>query len=441
MNSSIHYDNTTTEIENRRPHMNQGATAQVQVCVPITGFPIPGGMRGVLAGVALVMHDQWALNYLTHTKGTESDAFAIEQFGGRWAHPWQFPSVWLYSFAGFCKLMKVLHRNPSYQLILPQDGVFTGAFAAIAGKITGRRVVCMDHGSITLLNSVAYRRERYNELRMYSRVRRLFSALRFAWYWRSLRLLAQIATRYTDHFLIAGDEVADVYIQQLGVHPERITRYAYTVDTTRFTPLDKEAKAILRAEHSFSQETILITLINRLAPEKGLSQALEGIDTTLRTLKSEIRQRVKVLIVGDGPLRASLLDDIQRRGLTATCCLYGEATPATVVDLLAITDIFLYSGTRGTNYSMAVLEAMAASCAVVATTSPQSNALLLAEERGIAVSPDSASEIAGALTHLCNNSELIPRMGQAARTYVAYHHSAAALQRSLLQASSLSADK
>ncbi len=441
MTSSVHHTNITTEIKNTKSDNDQSQITRVQVCVPITGFPIPGGMRGVLAGVAQVMHDQWTLNYLTHTKGTESDAFTIEQFGGRWAHPWHFPGVWLYSFSGFCKLITLLYRNPSYQLILPQDGVFTGAFAAIAGKIAGRRVVCMDHGSVTLLNSVAYRTERYNELKMYSWVYRLFSSLRFAWYWRSLRLLAQIATRYTDHFLIAGDEVADVYVQHLGVHPERITRYAYTVDTTRFTLLDKEAEVVLRAAHSFSQETILITLINRLAPEKGLFQALEGIDTTLRTLKPEVRQRVKVLIVGNGPLRLSLLDDIQRRGLTATCRLYGEATPATVVDLLAITDIFLYSGTRGTNYSMAVLEAMAASCAVVATTSPQSNALLLAEERGIAVSPNSASEIACALTHLCNNSELIPRMGQAARTYVEYHHSAVALRRSLLQASSLYADK
>ncbi len=441
MNSSVHHTNTTTERKKTKSDNDQSQTTQVQVCVPITGFPIPGGMRGVLAGVAQVMREQWTLTYLTHTKGTESDAFAIEQFGGRWAHPWHFPGVWLYSFAGFCKLITLLYRNPSYQLILPQDGVFTGAFAAIAGKIIGRHVVCMDHGSVTLLNSVAYRTEHYNELKTHTRVRRLFSSLRFSCYWWSLRLLAHIATHYSDHFLVAGDEVAVVYIQQLGVHPERITRYAYTIDTTRFTPLDKEAKAILRAEHCFSQETILITLINRLAPEKGLSQALEGIDTALKTLKPEVRQRVKVLIVGDGPLRASLLDDIQRRGLTATCCLYGEATPTDVVDLLAITDIFLYSGTRGTNYSMAVLEAMAASCAVVATTSPQSNALLLAEERGIAIPPDSASEIANALTHLCNNSELIPRMGQAARTYVAYHHSAAALQRSLLQASFLSVDK
>lgn len=408
------------------------SSSRVSVCVTITGFPIAGGMRGVLAGVAQVMREQWDITYLTHSKGPDSDAFAIEQFGSRWAHPWHFPGVWLYSFVGFWKLMKLLRRN-HYQLLLPQDGVFTGAFTALAGKIAGVRVVCMDHGSVTLLKSAVYRKERLAVLKTYAWPRRILFSSRLACYWYSLRLLARIATRYADHFLVAGDEVAEVY-QQLGVQQERITRYAYTIDATRFTPPNSETRNSLRANYGFAPETILVTLINRLAPEKGLFEALEGIDVALSKLDVEIRQRVRVLIAGDGPLRTTLEEEIQRRGLATTCLLYGEATPAEVRDLLAITDIFLYSGTRGTNYSMAVLEAMVAECAVIASTSPQSNATLLAEERGIAVTPGSASEIAGALVHLWNNPAMIAHMGQGARQYVMQHHSADALQRSLLQA-------
>lgn len=415
---------------------NTTSDRRISVCTSITGFPVPGGMRSVLAEVAQVMREQWAITYLTHNRGADSDEFVIEQFGGKWMHPWQFPNVWFYSLSGFRKLMIMLHRRPSYQLLLAQDGVFTGAFTAVAGKLAGIRVVCMDHGNMTLFNNKTYRTERLHELRAYTLPRRLLTSLRLACYWKSLHLLAWITALLTDHFLVASNEVAEVYQHQLGVHPDKMTCYAYTVDIARFTLPDMETRTRLRRSYNYSEETILITLLNRLAPEKGLFCALEGIDEALKTLEPAVQQRVKILIVGDGPLRSSLEDEIQRRELTATCLLYGEANAVEVAELLMITDIFLFNGTRGTNYSMAMLEAMAASCAVVASSIPPLNRTLLAEERGIVVSPDSASEIAHAIVHLCNNPYLIAEMGQAARAYVAYYHSASALQRSLLKASS-----
>ncbi len=176
-------------------------------------------------------------------------------------------------------------------------------------------------------------------------------------------------------------------------------------------------------------------MINRLAAEKGMEFALEGITQALAMLSPELRTRVKVLVVGDGPLRPQVEADIQRLDLDAACVLWGVAKPSDVVTLLGISDIFLYSGTRGTNYSMAVLEAMAASCAVVATVVPQSNARLLAEGRGIAIRPGNATEIGTALAHLCENRELCRQVGQKAREYVTTYHSAQMLKRNLLNAS------
>lgn len=144
---------------------------------------------------------------------------------------------------------------------------------------------------------------------------------------------------------------------------------------------------------------------------------------------------MKVLIAGDGPLRSQLEADIGQHGLDLVCKLWGEAASSDVVKLLAISDIFLYSGTRGTNYSMAVLEAMAAGCAVIASTRPLSNARLLADGRGIAVSAERLEQLSQALVLLLNDLELCREMGQLARNYVAVHHSASIVRRSLLRAS------
>lgn len=405
------------------------------ICIPITEFPSAGGVRGVLAGIAQVMEDQWQILYLTHRKGKQADGLKIEVFGRKFASPWNFPSVWLYYLAGLAKLITLLRLSPRYILILPQDGIFTGAFAALAGKMAGIRVVCMDHGNVTELDNPTIYKEWISRFQRYPWHIRLISRSLVPYYELSLRLLTKLATRCTDHFLIAGDEVEEVYRKRLSVHPSRITRYIYMIDIARFTLLDKESKMVLRMEQGLPEEAIIITLINRLALEKGLHFALEGISLALTALPSDLRKRVRVLIAGDGPFRSQVEADIRHYDLSSICILLGEADPSDVVTYLGISDIFLYSGTRGTNYSMAVLEAMAAGCAVVATVSPQSNARLLAQGRGIAIAPGSAAEIGSALVRLCRDPSLCYQMGQMAREYISNYHTPLMLKRSLLRAS------
>ena len=406
-----------------------------RVCIPITAFPIAGGMRSVLAGVAQTMSNQWEPVYFTYHKGPGAEDLEIETFGlQKITAPWQFPSVWLYCLVGGIKLFSLLRRSPGYDLILPQDGIFTGAFAGLIGKMAGVRVVCMDHGNVTLLDNPAYRNEIIRHMQADAWYRRIIARLRLALYYPSLRLLARIATCCADQLLIAGDEVEAVYRERFGVHPGRIVRYAYMLDADRFTPPDKECRAKVRAEQGIAEDTRVIVLINRLAPEKGLEIAIPAIGQALAALSTDVRTRVRMIIAGDGPLRFQLQANIRQQGLDSVCTLWGEASPPDVVTLLAISDIFLYCGTRGTNYSMAVLEAMAAGCAVIASTRPLSNAKLLAGGRGIAVPAEDVKQTCEALVRLLNDPELCRQMGRLARDYVVTEHNAAKMQRALLRA-------
>jgi glycosyltransferase involved in cell wall biosynthesis len=416
-------------------HKQKQATLE-QVCIPITAFPVAGGMRSVLSGVAQVMSDQWQITYLTYCKGKDTQGLTIKTFGSAKTHPWHFPNVWFYSFAGAVKLLSLLRQNAHYDLILSQDGVFTGAFAALIGKLAGVRVVCMDHGNMTWLENPALRAERARMTQTLPWPEKLLSRVRYACYWASLSLLAAIATKCSDQFLVAGDEVEEVYRNRFGVQANRIFRYSYMVDTSRFNLLDEDAKAKIRAEQELTNDHIIITMINRLAPEKGLEIALNGIASALSELPSAIRTRVRVIIAGDGPMRSQIEDYILHNGLEGIYMLWGEATPSDVIKLLAITDIFLYAGTRGTNYSVAILEAMAAACAIIASTVPLSNARLLDQGRGIAVKPGDATAISKALICLCSDLGLCREMGQRARAYVTNHHNAEVLKRSILRATS-----
>jgi glycosyltransferase involved in cell wall biosynthesis len=410
-----------------------------RVCIPITAFPVAGGMRGVLAGVSQVMGDQWKILYLTHHKGQKTEGLEIETFGRKVASPWHFPFVWLYCLSGASKLFALLRRGHCFDLILPQDGLFTAAFAVLIGKLAGVRVVCMDHGNVTLLDTPSLQSEVSWRTKGYPCYRRVVTRMLLVFYWRSNHLLARIAARCADQLLVAGDEVEAAYRRHFRIPTDRIIRYPYMLDADRFMPPNEESRARMRAEQDLPEDAIIITLINRLAPEKGLHLAIEGIARALLALPIAVRARVKVLIAGDGPLRTQVEAEIGRYGLDSVCRLWGEAAPSDVVTLLAISDIFLYCGTRGTNYSMAVLEAMAAGCAVIATTRPLSNAKLLAQGRGIAIPAEDVEQICESLVRLVNDPELCRQIGHLARNYVVTQHGAVMLKRALMRAAHWSA--
>jgi glycosyltransferase involved in cell wall biosynthesis len=410
----------------------------LRVCVPVTVFPVLGGTRAVLAGVAQVTADIWRIEYLTHYVGPSSDVFVIHRFGIARMFPPQFPNVWLYCITGFCKLISLMRKGAGYHVIMPQDGVFTSAFAALAGKLAGVRVVCIDHGNLTLINSRAFRVERIQalETKNWSQPHRLLARFRYACYWPSQRLLAKFAARFVDHFLIPGIEGDGVeeHCRQLGIGKSRVTRFASVIDIDRHRVPDGEVRSRLREEKGIAADAIVISLVSRLTPEKGIGVALEGISQALSILPRAVCARVRIIIAGEGPLRNSIEEEIRARGLSQNYALWGEVSPTDVIALLGISDIFLYTSTRGACFSMSVLEAMASGCAVIASTEPLSNAYLLAEGRGIAIPSGDIEQTAAALARLINDPEGCHQMGRLAREHIKQKHSPALFRRTLLRA-------
>ncbi|HEX9036784.1 MAG TPA: D-glucuronyl C5-epimerase family protein [Ktedonobacterales bacterium] len=407
----------------------------------ITGFPIAGGMRGVLVGVGEVMQSEWKLEYLTRAVGADRARYAIHAFvrkyrllGREATSPSHYPNVALYQREGQ-RILTRLMRTRGYTLALPQDGAFTAAYTGPVARRYGARVVTMDHGNVTLPDSEFFKAQRDAEYTRRRQPRRAIERLRFRLYLRALRRLIRRAVESSDTFLVAGDEVQDTYVRQYGVSPGLIVRYPYWVDAERFEPLPGQDRLALRNRLGLSAGAVLITLISRLTDEKGFDVALNAIAAALALAGPDEAARCGVLIAGSGPLRPQIEADIRRLGLGDVTKLWGEASRDDVVELLRASDIFLYAGKRGTNYSMAVLEAMAAGCAVVATSAPISNARLLADGRGVALtSPASADQMAGALARLIQHDDLRRQMGHEARLYIQRRHSASALRQALWRA-------
>jgi glycosyltransferase involved in cell wall biosynthesis len=412
----------------------------LRVCVPITAFPVAGGMRTVLAGVAQAMMGKWQVEHLTQYVGPNRGNFTIHRFGTAKMSPWQFPMVWPYFFAGLRKLIQLLRYKEGYHVILPQDGVFTGAFAAIAGKLAGVRVVCIDHGNLTLLDSRMYRDELLQALSNEHWIKRICANLLYFGYWPSLRLLAWISARLADHFLIPGvegDGVEDV-CKQLKILPIRITRFANMIEIERHVILNASLRAETREKYGIAANAVVIAIICRLAPEKGLEIALAAICRALSRLSPDIAKRVRVIIAGNGPMRKQLEEEIHLQGLSQTCLLWGEASSEEVITILSLSDIFLFTSWRAAGYPLSVLEAMASGCAVIASTESLANQEMLAEGRGLILPVGDVEGTSRAIVRLVNDPELCGQIGSLARKYVSTQHSVDNLRRSLLRVTSWS---
>jgi glycosyltransferase involved in cell wall biosynthesis len=418
---------------------NPQLVPRLRICVPVSDYPSPGGVRTFLDRTAHVMADKWRMEYLTQDIRPGAGERVMHQFGKAWMRPWYFPQVWLYTLAGLCKLLSQMRQGANYGLIIPQDSVFSGAFAALVGKLTGVRVVCFDHSTLTWYRSRSFRAERMRHLdeKAWLWLFRQLVRLALAFYWPSLYILARLATVQANQLLspgVYGDELDEIY-RELHIPASRVTRFNQTIDMQRHPDLSVGERAARRASMDIPTDALVIAMNVRLDVEKGLDISLESISRALSALPTALRRRVHVIIAGDGQLRGWLEKEILQRGPGFVCRMMGHISNEEVYSLLAVSDISLHTSTRCACMPMAMLEGMAAGCAVVASNVPLANVHMLAEERGIVVPAGDVELTSKALERLLGDSQLRDRMGKAAREYIALHHSAEAFRRMLLRVS------
>jgi glycosyltransferase involved in cell wall biosynthesis len=412
-------------------------TDALKVGVPITAFPVSGGMGTIVRSMNQVMQDEWQIEYITQFVGSHHENYMIRRFGTKKTHPWQFPAIWLYCLAGGQNLVALLRRGAGYQLLLPQDGIYSAAFTAIISKLAGIRVVAMDHGNLTLLENKIYQSERLRAVtRTYqTQPLRLLAHVQLKLYQLSLRLLARFSARFVDHFLIPGVE-GDEETQActlLGIPVSRITRYSPMIDISHYDLLTRDEKERGRIQYGIAPDAIVIVMICRLSPEKGIDIVLKALGEILPQLPIDIRSRVRFILGGDGPLRKDLEMQVHERDLDQFVTFWGEISRPMVPELLSLSDISIYASWRGVGMPLSILEPMAAGCTVVATTEPLANAQMLADGRGLIVTSGNVEQLSEVLTRLVNDSELYYQMGQRAREYITINHSAVMMKRALLR--------
>lgn len=143
------------------------------------------------------------------------------------------------------------------------------------------------------------------------------------------------------------------------------------VDTTLFTPMRRDES--LRARWGAGPEDPVVCCVGRLAAEKNLSLAVRA----WRRVR-EACPRARLLLVGDGPLRAALATEC------AEAVFAGQQQGEALAAHYASSDLFLFPSLTET-FGNVTLEAMASGLPVVAFDCAAAQALIKSGVNGLTV--------------------------------------------------------
>ena len=190
-----------------------------------------------------------------------------------------------------------------------------------------------------------------------------------------------------------------------GVAPDRIVVMPNAVDTERICPGPSGLKQALGAE-------LMISFLGRLDPEKRVEELIHSF------LGRRWPSDHLLVIAGTGSqdrrLRAIAGAEGQVRFLGMVTSMEDR------LELLRATDLFVLSSTAE-GLSLALLEAMAAGCAIVATDAGEHGAVLDGAGLVIPVHPLEPA-LGEALERLHADPDARRRLGQAARGRAVAHH-------------------
>lgn len=156
--------------------------------------------------------------------------------------------------------------------------------------------------------------------------------------------------------------------------------------------------------------TIYVVQVGTLREHKRPDLAIEAFILA----KSEI-PNLKLILVGDGPMRNELAQKVASERLTESVMLIGQCYQ--IPTLLKRCHIgMLLSRTEG--HSGSIMEYMAGRLPVLTWAMPGIDELVKDNQNGLVVPEPSAEAIAQALVRLCHSSELRAKMGHAGREFV-----------------------
>ena len=180
------------------------------------------------------------------------------------------------------------------------------------------------------------------------------------WKYRQLRRAMRL---FVDRYIAVSQDLAQWLLESIGVDSRRVHQLYNGVDHEKFSPRAGARPPVLPPALCPEEPAIVIGTVGRLVEVKDQALVLRAAGLLLEQ-RPEWRSRLRLLLVGEGPLRAALEAEAEALGLSGILWMPGDR--ADVPTLLQAMDVFVLPS-LGEGISNTVLEAMAAGLPVLAT--------------------------------------------------------------------------
>ena len=220
------------------------------------------------------------------------------------------------------------------------------------------------------------------------------------------RWLVRRTVRWADVVELCSENIRDFAVKEEGVPVERICVIPHSVRVEDYTvSVDKDA---VRAEFGLLPTDKLVGSLGRLNYQKGY-------DILLQALALLASQETHLLLAGKGEDEAKLRTQARALGIEGRVHFAGYRRD--VPRLLGGLDLYTQPS-RFEGMSLAILQAMAASCPIVATAVDGTRELIVDGMHGWLIPPEDAPALAGAIQAALNDPGEAKRRGAAAHQRV-----------------------
>ncbi|ELX08750.1 glycosyl transferase, group 1 [Janthinobacterium sp. HH01] len=236
------------------------------------------------------------------------------------------------------------------------------------------------------------------------------------------RCLRKLLRPLIGHFIAVSKDLEAWLIGTIGARPQHVTHIGNGVDSLQFHPRLGPPAAI-GPDGFLCEDAYVIGSVGRMAEVKDHLSLVQAF-ILLIAEHALPRNRLRLLIAGDGPCRQTCLDLLRQAGMEELAWLPG--TRDDIPQLMRAMDVFvLPSLAEGT--SNTILEAMASGLPVVATAVGGNPDLVHSGWTGTLVPPRSPAMLADAINAYYRLPALAASHGQRGRRRVLAEYSLIAM--------------
>lgn len=273
-------------------------------------------------------------------------------------------------------LVQLIHREDIDVIHLNATDL-SGAPVMIAAFLARAPIVVIHHSSIyTNIHLIEKYRDWWRDVNL----------------WLEKHIAARIMALYP--------KLADEFIER-GVSRKQLAIVPLCVDHKKFAPIENDTE---------KDSLFRLVIVSRLSPNKGHNILLQA----MAQLTGRYPQ-LRLMIIGDGPVRDELEEQIKELGLTDVVEMTGHVPYNQVSSVLHAARVkanVLPSYLHSESFPISLLEAMALGLPCIGTRWTGIPYIIVDGETGFIVEPKDVDSLANAIEKLVSNPEMAAEMGR-----------------------------